>query len=257
MKKTIFLIVLLWASAAFALPPNTVTTLPVWGDILDKPTTIAGYGITDAAGLQGATGPKGDKGDTGDTGPQGIQGIQGIQGPKGDTGDTGPQGATGATGATGDTGATGPAGAAGAGQLYKVVTSNITNSTTNPANITGLSFSVAANTEYGFFCSITGSGSSTALPRYNITGPASPTTVSFMTQRATTTSAQTLLVLQAFSSAAQTAACTSSCNTTVLPMLIYGTILNGSNAGTVQLQVTSSTSGQTVTVYRGSYCVVY
>ena len=139
----------------------------------------------------------------------------------------------------------------------KVVTSNVTNSTTTPANITGLSWAVAANTEYAFRCTITSSGTATGGSRFNLNGPAGATTVSFATQRFTTTSAQTLLVLQAFSAAAQTAACTSGCNTTALPSLIYGTILNGANAGTAQLMLTSSTAGQLTTVFRGSSCVVY
>ena len=139
----------------------------------------------------------------------------------------------------------------------KVVTANVTNSTTTPANITGLSWAVAANTAYGFTCAITSSGTATALARFNLNGPAAATTVSFATERYITTSTQTLLVLQAFSAAAQTAACTASCNTTVLPTLIHGTILNGANAGTAQLMVTSSTAGQTVTLYRGSSCAVY
>lgn len=139
----------------------------------------------------------------------------------------------------------------------KVVTSNVTNSTVTPANITGLSWALAANTEYGFNCTITHSGTATGGVRFNLNGPGSPTTVSFVTERYTTTALQTLLVLQAFSAAAQTAACTSSCNTTVLVTKIQGTILNGANVGTAQLMLTSSTAGQLTTVFRGSFCVVY
>lgn len=140
--------------------------------------------------------------------------------------------------------------------LKKIVTNNVTNSTVTPAT-TGLSWAVAANTEYGFRCVLNTSGTATSLVRFNLNGPAAATTVGFSTQRFTTTSAQTLLVLQAFSAAAQTAACTSACVTTVLPTFIYGTILNGANVGTADLQVASSTAGQAITVYRGSYCTVF
>lgn len=146
-------------------------------------------------------------------------------------------------------------GGGGAGTLYKVTGSNVTNSTTTPATITDLSWNVTSGTEYGFECVLLMQGTSTSLPRLNINGPAT-THVAFTTERFTSTSAQTLLVLQAFSASAQTAACTSSCNATILPTKIRGAVLP-SASGTMAVQVTSSTAGQVVTVYRGSYCVVF
>ena len=143
--------------------------------------------------------------------------------------------------------------AAGSGTLIRLTTNDFTNSTTTPSTI--ISTSVAANTEYGFYCVIVGQGTATSLPRYNINGPTA-NNVSFVTQRHTSTSAQTLLVLQAFSAAVQTAACTSSCNTTNLPTQIFGSFTTTAS-GTFALQGTSSTSGQTITVRRGTYCVLY
>lgn len=143
----------------------------------------------------------------------------------------------------------------GAGNLKQVVTSNVTNSTTTPATITGLTWTAKTGVEQGFHCVLLGQGTATALPRYNINGP-TQTHIAFTTYRFTTTSAQTLLVLQAVSAAAQTAACTSSCNTTILPTEIWGAHLPSAD-GTMSVQVTSSTSGQTVTVYRGSFCEVF
>ena len=148
-----------------------------------------------------------------------------------------------------------PAGGGGAGTLYEVVTSNVTNSTTTPATITGLSWSVTSGTEYGFHCVLLATGTTTSLPRYTISGPAT-THAGFMTQRFTTTSAQTLLVLQALSASAQTAACTSACTATILPTIIQGVVLP-SASGTMAVQVTSSTAAQTVTVHRGSFCEVF
>ena len=144
---------------------------------------------------------------------------------------------------------------AGAGTKYMVTATNVTNNTTSPATITGLSWSATSGTEFSFHCVILASGTATALPRYNVSGPTT-THVAFTTQRFTTTSAQTLLVLQAFSSSVQTAACTTSCNTSILPMEIWGAALPSGN-GTVAVQVSSSTSTQTVTVYRGSFCEVF
>ena len=143
----------------------------------------------------------------------------------------------------------------GAGRLSQVVTSNVTNSTTTPATITGLTWTAKSGQEQGFHCVILGQGTATSLPRFNINGPAQTHFVA-KTERHTSTSAQTLLVLQAVSASAQTAACTTSCNTTILPTEIWGAHLPSAD-GTMSVQVTSSTAAQTVTVYRGSYCEVF
>lgn len=142
----------------------------------------------------------------------------------------------------------------GSGVTTQVTGSNYTNSTVTPSTV--MSWSVSANTQYGFACTLTAQGTTTSLPRFNLTGPAS-TSVSFLTQRFTTTSAQTLLALQALSASAQTAACTSACNATQLPTLITGSLIVGGSGGTVLLQAASSTAGQTVTVFRGSFCRVF
>ena len=102
---------------------SAITSIPAqsWSSITGKPTTLDGYGITDAikntttatattlAAEASATAvydkatnkftfgiPRGATGATGNTG---------AQGPKGDKGDTGPAGKDGATGATGPAGA--------------------------------------------------------------------------------------------------------------------------------------------------------
>jgi hypothetical protein len=172
----------------------------------------------------------------GNTGPAGADGAQGPQG------NTGPQG---------DPGIQGPQGPAGAGYVSKV-TSNVTNSTTTPANITGLAFPVTASTEYAFEAVVTHQGTSTSGPRFNLNGPAGATLVNIRWQRCTSPTAQTQSSDTAFSAAAQTAAITSSGNTTAMTSVVYGVIVNGANAGTAQFMLTSSTAGQTVTVYRGS-----
>lgn len=139
------------------------------------------------------------------------------------------------------------------GVISKVSASNITNSTTTPTNITGLSFSIAAGEVKGFHAVIIHQGTATSGPRFNVTGPASPTTVAIHYHRGTSATADTISTDTAFSTSAQTAAITSGGNTGILVTEVYGTVINGSNAGTVKFQLTSSTSGQTVTVYRGSH----
>ena len=116
--------------------PSWITGL-AWSKISTTPTTLSGYGITDAAPIAspsftggvtvGGTAVidssgawvgsnSGLVGATGATGPQGAQGADGndgATGPQGATGATGPQGATGAAGSTGSQGATGATGPAG------------------------------------------------------------------------------------------------------------------------------------------------
>lgn len=139
----------------------------------------------------------------------------------------------------------------------KVSGTNITTSSTTPTNITGLSFETSPNSEYGFHAVIVHQGTSTSGPRFNVTGPSSPTTVAIHYHRGTSTTADTISLSSSFSTSAQTAAITSSGNTGVLVTEVYGTIITGANGGTVQFQLCSSTSGQTVTVFRGSHIEVF
>jgi hypothetical protein len=147
-----------------------------------------------------------------------------------------------------------PAGHSYLGGL-KVRTSNVTNSTATPANITGLTWAVTSGTEYGFVCVITHLGTATSGSRFNVNGPTMTAyNVEFQTHTAPTT-APVYLHATAVSAAASTAACTSSCNATVMTSRISGTF-TPSASGTAAIMLTSSTASQTVTVYRGSYCDV-
>jgi hypothetical protein len=132
-----------------------------------------------------------------------------------------------------------------------------TNSTTTPANITGLSWSVAATTNYAFDCVVTHIGTATGGPRFNLNGPAGATLVNVKFTRATSTSANTISTFTAFSAAAQTAAVTSGGVATAVTSQFSGIIQNGATAGTAQFMLTSSTAGQSTSVYAGSTCVVY
>ena len=145
----------------------------------------------------------------------------------------------------------------GVGAIYKL-SSNYTNATTTPSNITGLGWSVAANTDYYFKCwlPMINSSASSAL-RLNLNGPATPTLVNFVA-RTHTTSATTWIELMgtAFSAAAQTTSVTASVITTAMQYTIEGVVSNGANAGTVQLMGTGS-GAFTSTIYKGAFCEVY
>ena len=138
-------------------------------------------------------------------------------------------------------------------QGVRVSGSDWTTTQATAQNITGLSWAIAANTEYGFTCILTHTGTATGGIRFTTSGPASPASVAIRYARASSATADTITTDTAFAGAG-TAACTSSCVATNVVSQIYGQITNGANAGTFQLQAFSSTSGQTVTVKRGSFC---
>lgn len=131
------------------------------------------FGPQGEQGPIGLTGPKGDKGDTGNTGAQGEQGPQGPQGtgaagptgPEGPPGETGPQGPAGAAstvpgpeGPEGPQGEQGPQGQQGIQGIQgvpgtdgwtKIKLANDQDiSTSTWADLTGLTFTPAANTDY-------------------------------------------------------------------------------------------------------------
>lgn len=100
-----------------------------------------GLVMSGPTGPTGPAGAKGDKGDTGSTGATGPQGIQGVPGNTGSTGATGPQGIQGVpgnTGATGSTGATGPAGPTPSGTPNKVLATDPSGASSNPAALRAL-----------------------------------------------------------------------------------------------------------------------
>lgn len=132
-----------------------------------------------------------------------------------------------------------------------------TSAATTPVAIDGLSWTVPAEMGQTFWCVLTHQGTATSGPRFGVSGPASPTRVQIRWQRSTSTTAQTQSNDTAFSATAQTAAITTGGNTTILTSVVYGTYVTGATGGTVALHLTSSTAGQTVTVYRGSGCFAY
>lgn len=147
-------------------------------------------------------------------------------------------------------------GGSGGPTLVKVSGSNFTNSTVTPAAITGLSWTVAASTESGFRCTITHQGTATSGPRFGIQFGASPTNPVVRWHRATSATADTIST-DTTSSTTQTAAITTGGVTSVLVTQVEGSFVSGVAGATAQIYLTSSTAGQTVTVFRGSHCVVF
>ena len=141
--------------------------------------------------------------------------------------------------------------------LGRVAGADVTNSTVSAAAVTGLGWTIHPGTSVGFRCVLIHQGTATSGPRFGINGPAGATLVNIRWQRSTSATAQTQSNDVAFSAAAQTAAITTSGNTGVLSSIVYGAIVAGTSGGVVQLHLTSSTAGQTVTVFRGSHCLAY
>lgn len=114
--------------------------------------------LENGGGQPGPAGPQGEPGEDGEPGPQGPQGATGATGSAGATGSQGPQGNPGATGSQGPQGATGATGSQGIQGIqgppgpdlwtYLKLASDQDVSTATWADLTGLTFTPAANTDY-------------------------------------------------------------------------------------------------------------
>lgn len=137
-------------------------------------------------------------------------------------------------------------------------TAGYTNATTTFSNVTGLGFAVAASQNYHATCYMTWSpgGATTVGPKYIWTGPASPTAITAAGILAKTVTAASYLSVAASSFATtldDAVAVTASITQT--DVLSIG-VINGVNAGTVQLQAALHSASGTYTLANGSHCVV-
>jgi hypothetical protein len=134
----------------------------------------------------------------------------------------------------------------------------VTNSTTK-VNATGLSFIIGANENYEFECVLhvtlvetASSGSGLAVA---VTGPASPSSVRYASQFSYST---TVAAGATAFGATVTPIPAGTLNATVdgLASRIHGVVLNGANAGTVQVQFAEATAAASTstTLKQGSWC---
>jgi hypothetical protein len=150
----------------------------------------------------------------------------------------------------------------GAGEVWaysntKVVTANVTNSTTTMANITGMSWNIAASKKYVLRCDLIYQSASTGGLKIAFTGPASPTQVEYCLDagiaagadaRACTAAANTSFATVVGSTAVTTA--TTNWNAT-----LTGSIENGTTAGVLQIQFASVAAVSTI-IERDSSCTL-
>lgn len=130
------------------------------------------------------------------------------------------------------------------------LTSNYTNATTTFSNVTNLSFSVEANTNYHLQCNLDyQTSASTADVKIQWTGPSSPTAVTYDLVTEVTGSTLSASVATAFSTALSEAGTPTI--TTNFPLTLTMTLINGANAGTIQLQAAATGTG-TITIIPGS-----
>jgi hypothetical protein len=142
-----------------------------------------------------------------------------------------------------------------AGIVYARTTGNVTSTdATNWADITGLTKSIAASATISFNCSgnYTTAATTTAI-HLSVNGPASATNLSYgvWVSIAATGNATDVIAGQ---SAYDTVTNPASATAVTQAWKIFGTLENGSNAGTLAMRVRSEVASSTVTVLRGAFC---
>lgn len=138
-----------------------------------------------------------------------------------------------------------------------------TNATTTFSNVVGvgagasagLAFPVEARGRYTLHCSIVWSASAaTAGPQFQITGPASPTSISISMLSAITATTTASAAATAFASALNPVGATVTNGVNERAEIDMG-LVNGVNAGTIQLQAAAQGVG-TLTIRQGSSCTL-
>lgn len=133
--------------------------------------------------------------------------------------------------------------------------SSYTNATTTFSTISdgtrSMSWAIAANTDYTMDCTFVGQGSATtAGPKFQLTGPASPTLVTLMVDGGTGTTAYANGSAIGFSSTNTTLG-TLGVATTNFIWHVNASVINGANSGTLTLQAAANGAG-TLTISGGS-----
>ena len=123
------------------------------------------------------------------------------------------------------------------------------------ANVTDLSYSINASTTYSIECNFTyiTAVTTTAL-QLSLNGPAAATAIRFAVRTNTTATAMHSASQSAYD--ANTNPATGG-GATSLPVRLFGTITNGINAGTLAVRMRTEVNASSVTVQRGSFCILY
>ena len=142
----------------------------------------------------------------------------------------------------------------GSGPTVSRVAADQSSTVVTFADVTGLTFPMAASTSYSFVCELSYlTAITTTALQVSMNGPASPTAVRYTVQTATSATA----VHNASQSAYEANTNPASGLTTALPVRIAGTVTNGPTAGTLAVRMRSEVAASSVTVQRGSWCAFY
>jgi hypothetical protein len=135
--------------------------------------------------------------------------------------------------------------------ILKLANDTATNSTTTMVSITQLAIPVLANTQYVMdFTVIFQSAVTTTGIQFGFTGPASPTSVLIVSETQLTDTTWQVATARAFGNlTASTGVTTININYLARIKLL---LVNGANAGTVQIQFASEVAATAVLVKRGS-----
>lgn len=193
----------------------------------------------------GATGPQGPAGPKGDAGLQGNAGIQGL---KGDTGEQGPQGVPGTNGADGSQGIQGIPGPNNV--VSARCTADRTTTVTGMANVTDLAIAIAAGEVWSFDTYLSAGCNNTGGAQFSITVPVGATVRATCSGNTNLATAFTVGTIAASDGASPTMLNVNAQNRLVE---IHGCVVNGANAGNIQVRFKSVTNGQTTTVSANSY----
>jgi len=137
-----------------------------------------------------------------------------------------------------------------------ILASAYTNATTGMTNIAGLSIPVGANQNYGVICYLVYQvSSSSTVAQFTITGPAAPTSIVYSAQFQTQSATPTYTEGQASTAFGTVQGASNITAATNFSLLMHIGLVNGANAGTMQLQAAAQVTGS-VTVQPGSWCTV-
>lgn len=153
-------------------------------------------------------------------------------------------------------GAWGPPAEAQVNALMARVTANHTTGSEDFVNVTDLTWYVAANTGYAFVCRLAYTTNATSAGlRISMNGPAGAAAIRYSVKIATAATAIFSASQNAYDDDDNP---DDSGGSTALPATIAGVIENGATAGTAAVRFRNGTgdSGVTLTVLRGSFCMV-
>lgn len=142
------------------------------------------------------------------------------------------------------------------GQITPVrLAANRTNSTNVLADVTGMSFQLAPNSHYvyQFVGAYSTVGATTGL-QLAVNGPASPVLVRVVGRIATSVTAQFNDVASVYDGLI---AATASAGATALPFYLDGNVSTGATGGLFTLRFRSEINGNLVTIFSGSYGLLY